>query len=257
MSRTFISYQPKQSEANQAIVSRLHSLAAEHTRFGVWQFHRLLRREGFVINHKRTERLYRQEKLSLRLKRRRKFKSKGTGLPPEIRKPNDLWSMDFIHDSTATGRPFRVLSVLDVFSRTCLELEADFSLTAERVVRTLDILKAERGLPKAIRMDNGPEFSGRSLHQWAEENKVRLVFSRPGKPTDNAHVESFQGKFRYECLSANIFTNIQEAKQIIAQYRNTYNQFRPHRSLRGMTPDEFVAAHSKPPQPISLTLSVV
>lgn len=235
VSRCLIAYLAKQSALNQKVVLRLRELAAKHSRYGVWVFHRMLRREGFEINHKRTERLYRMEKLGLRQKKRKKFKSTKVFPVAVISKPNEKWSMDFIHDSLWNGRNFRTLSVLDIFPRENLRLEVDTSMGGHRVTRVLDEICSVRGFPESIGIDNGPEFRSRQLYQWSIKNNVRLDFSRPGKPTDNAFVESFHGKFRNNCLNENYFQSLKEARTIIENWRIDYNTSRPHRSLNGST----------------------
>lgn len=256
-SRTFLRYQSQHSELNEKIITRLHDLATQHTRLGVWIFHRMLLKEGFHINHKRTERLYRLERLSLRLKKRRKFKS-TTRIPSVvITKPNQKWSMDFIYDTLWDGRKFKTLSVLDIFTRENLKLEVDTSLGSVRVVRALNDICQLRGFPESIRLDNGPEFTSRLLYDWATRHGVVLEFSRLGKPTDNAHVESFHGKFRNECLSEHYFISIKEARWIIENWRITYNGNRPHRSLQGLTPDEFMRQYQLQQNPGKFYLAVV
>ena len=207
----------------------------------------MLQREGYKINHKRTERLYREEGLSLRLKRRKK---RGRHLRVVMDRPermNQHWSMDFVSDSLFNGRKFRVLTVVDDFSRECPVLEADHSLTGQRVSRVLDRMALTRGLPEVITVDNGPEFISKALDLWAFENKVKLRFIQHGKPVQNAYIESFNGKFREECLNEHVFVNLHSAQEIIESWRRDYNANRPHSSLNNMTPEEFSAAfnHAK------------
>lgn len=155
--------------------------------------------------------------------------------------PNERWSMDFIHDKIWQGRRFRTLSVVDTFTRECLALEVDTSLGGERVKRVLESISQDRGLPSSIVVDNGPEFISQVIDEWAYRREVKLDFIRPGKPTDNPYVESFHGKFRSECLDVHYFLSMPEARMIIKEWRDEYNTFRPHRSLKGMTPQEFAA----------------
>ena len=160
---------------------------------------------------------------------------------------NQHWSMDFVSDSLFNGRKFRVLTVVDDFSRECPVLEADHSLTGQRVSRVLDRMALTRGLPEVITVDNGPEFISKALDLWAFENKVKLRFIQHGKPVQNAYIESFNGKFREECLNEHVFVNLHSAQEIIESWRRDYNANRPHSSLNNMTPEEFSAAfnHAK------------
>ena len=218
----------------------MRELAEQQKRFGSPRLHILLKREGLVVNHKRTERLYHEEGLALRKKRRRKG---ATGIrvvmiPPEKR--NERWSMDFVTDSIVNGRHFRALVIVDDYSRECPAIEVDTSLGGRRVVSVLEKLAESRGLPEVITMDNGPEFAGRALDEWAYRKGVKLNFIRPGKPIENAYAESFIGRFRDECLNENWFINLNHARQVIESWRLDYNEDRPHTSLGGLTPYEFV-----------------
>jgi len=204
-----------------------------------------LKREGFMVNHKRTERIYKSEGLSLRIRRRKKFAAVVRNPLPEAIKPNERWAMDFISDSLWSGRKFRTLSVVDTYSRECLNVEADTSLPGHRVVKVLDRLADTKGLPESIRVDNGPEFISKVLDEWAYRNGVTLDFIRPGKPTENPYAESFHGRFRDECLNENYFLDLQEAKDIIESWRIEYNTFRPHSSLDYQTPEEFLKQYEQ------------
>ncbi len=221
------------------IRARLRELAEQRHRFGAPRLHILLRREGYLINHKRTERLYREEGLSLRLKKRKKRQSHLRILLDRPERINQHWSMDFVSDNLYNGRRFRVLTVVDNFSRECPAMEADHSLTGQRVARVLDRIALVRGLPQVITVDNGPEFISKALDLWAVTNQVRLRFIAPGKPVQNAFIESFNGRLRDECLNEHIFVNIHNAQQIIESWRQDYNTNRPHSSLKNMTPEEF------------------
>ena len=207
--------------------------------------HTLLRREGHLINHKRTERLYREEGLSLRLKKRKKRVSHLRVVMDRPIRINQHWSMDFVSDSLYNSRRFRVLTVVDDFSRECPALEVDHSLTGKRVTRVLERIAMTRGLPEAITVDNGPEFISKALDLWAYQNNVKLRFIEPGKPTQNAYIESFNGKFRNECLNDNVFVSLHSAQKIIETWRLDYNSERPHSSLNGMAPTEFARTFEK------------
>jgi putative transposase len=240
VSRTVMYYQPKLSELNEHLRQRLKTLAEKHRRYGHIRLHVLIRREGCIVNHKRTERLYRAEGLSLRIRRRRKFASVVRNPLPPATKQNERWAMDFIQDSLWSGRKFRTLSIVDTYTRECLNVEADTSLPGPRVVRALDRLAELKGLPESIRVDNGPEFISKVLDEWAYRNGVKLDFIRPGKPTENCYAESFHSRFRDEFLNENYFLCMQEAKDKIEEWRIEYNTFRPHSSLDYKTPEEFL-----------------
>jgi putative transposase len=202
----------------------------------------MLKREGLVINHKRTERIYGEEGLSLRRKRRRKGAAGLRVTMPSPERPNQRWSMDFVTDSIVTGRRFRALAIVDDYSRECPAIEVDTSLGGARVVSVLERLSQTRGLPEVITTDNGPEFAGKALDEWAYRRGVRLNFIRPGKPIENAYAESFNGRFRDECLNTNWFMNLKHARDVIEDWRRDYNEVRPHSSLKDRTPKEYAEA---------------
>jgi len=202
----------------------------------------MLKREGLVINHKKTERLYREEGLALRRKRKRKGAAgiRVVMAPPQ--RVNGRWSMDFVTNSTVTGRRFRALTIVDDYSRECPAIEVDTSLGGRRVVSVLDRLAETRELPEVITIDNGPEFAGKALDERAYRKGVKLNFIRPGKPIENAFVESFNGRFRDECLNTNWFLSARHAREVIEEWRRDYNEVRPHSSLKGNTPREYAEA---------------
>jgi putative transposase len=216
----------------------MKQLAQAKPRYGVRRLHTLLRKEGLVINHKRTERLYRKEGLAIRTKKAKK--QTAIRLPLPIPKhTNELWAMDFIHDSTSAGKRFRCLTILDTYSRECLAIRVDTSIPARAVVDTVDRLIETRGKPSAIITDNGPEFTSRAFHAWAYGKGIRLCFIQPGKPMENAFIESFQGRLRDECLNLHWFRTVQSAKETIEHWRREYNTERPHSSLNNLTPAEY------------------
>ena len=219
---------------------RLKDLAAARVRYGYERLHTLLVREGWQINLKRVYRLYHEEGLSLRLKTKQKRISERRVPLSRPVAPNECWSMDFVHDRLADGRPFRLLTLVDNFSRVSPAIECDFSLNGPRVVAVLERLK-ESGLPQTIKVDNGSEFISKALDAWAHHHGVKLEFSRPGKPTDNAFIESFNGRLRQECLNQNWFLSLADARETIENWRQDYNEYRPHSSLGQQTPSEFVA----------------
>jgi len=241
MARTSCRYAPQRSEQEEKLRGRLRTLAGERRRFGYRRLTVLLRREGWAVNHKRVYRLYRQEGLGVR---RRKRKRIGAGERQALAiptRPNQRWSMDFISDALSEGRKFRSLNIVDDFSRECLAAEVDTSLTGTRVVGVLERLRERRGLPQILVTDHGPEFAGRALDVWAYEQGVKLYFIEPGKPVQNAFIESFNGKMRDECLNEHWFLSLGEARQTIEAWRRDYNEVRPHTSLGNRTPQEFAA----------------
>jgi putative transposase len=225
-----------------ALRVRLRDLAATRVRYGYRRLHILLRREGWLVNHKRVYRLYQEEGLGIRAKRRKKRVSGSRVLPPPARLPQERWSMDFLTDGLVDGRRFRVLTIVDNVSRVSPAIEVGVSLTGERVVAVLEQLQRTTGTPKRIAIDNGPEFISKALDAWAYHNGVQLEFSRPGKPTDNAFVESFNGRFRDECLNQHWFTSLEEVRQTVEAWRIEYNTERPHRALGQQTPAAWAAA---------------
>ena len=223
--------------------SRLRELAEHRRRFGSPRLHVLLKREGLVVNHKRTESIYREEGLSLRLKKRKRRPAGIRVKLPMPQKPNARWSMDFVQDALQDGRRFRALTVVDDFSRECPVIEVDTSIGGFRVVRVLDQLSQTRELPETITVDNGPEFAGKTLDEWAYRKGVKLNFIQPGKPVQNAYIESFNGRLRDECLNESWFKNLDEARSIIEDWRIDYNRVRPHSSLDDLTPEEYAQRH--------------
>lgn len=219
---------------------RLCALAQANIRYGYVRLHVLLRREGFIVNRKKVYRLYREEELKLRVKKRKRLTSVQRVRPEETTAINQRWTMDFVHDTLSCGRKFRALSVVDCHSRECLAVEVDTSLTGERVVRVLERLRDERGVPQVIQTDNGSEFTGCKVDQWAYKNGVKMFFIEPGKPTQNGKIESFNGKMRDECLNLEWFTSLHEAKTLIEDWRDRYNQVRPHSALGNLSPLQWV-----------------
>ena len=232
-------YEAVRREANEALRSKLRELAMVRRRFGYRRLHALLRREGFAVNHKRVYRLYVEEQLWVRKRgRKRRLGVPRTAMlvPKQI---NEVWSVDFVSDALVSGRRFRALTIADDFSREAPAIEVDTSLGGVRVTRVLDRLQQERGLPLQIRSDNGPEFISKAVEQWTYEHGVEWHFIEPGKPIENAYIESFNARFRDECLNENWFINLADARQKIEAWRQDYNQRRPHSALGYRTPEEF------------------
>ena len=234
-----------QPDRNGPARQRLRELAGERRRWGYRQMHEVLRREGILINHKRTERLYREEGLQLKTRKRKKSAATLRVPLPYPEKINQRWAMDFMSDNFADGRRFRVLNILDVYSKESLAMVVDTSINGERVTKVLDYLCWVRGLPEVISVDNGPEFSGKVMDNWAWKNNGKLDFSRPGKPVDNAFIESFNRTVRLECLNDNWFLSLKHAQEVIEEWRNDYNNVRPHSALNGQTPAKFAAQNTE------------
>jgi len=213
--------------------TRLKALASKYPRYGYQMLHAMLRWEGLVMNHKKTYRLYREEGLQVKRRRRKRLvpRPRVPMVPPSG--PNQRWSLDFVSDQLANGRRFRVLNIVDDYSRVCPAQIIDFSISGERLARFLDELKS---LPREIVLDNGPELTSKAMFLWSQKTGVRLSFIQPGKPVQNAFVESFNGRFRDTCLNEHWFTSIQEARQIINRWRHHYNTERPHSSLGYLPP---------------------
>ena len=235
---------------DSVIRMRIRDIAMTRVRYGCRRISILLRREGWRDNHKRIHRLYCLEGLNLRTKRNKRSRAgahrmeriKLTGI-------NQLWSMDFVSDQLFDGKKFRALTIVDNFSRKCPVIEVGQSLKGTDVVDTLNRIKEETGdLPKRIQVDNGPEFISKELDRWAYENNVTLDFSRPGKPTDNPFIESFNGSLRDECLNTNWFLSLSDARAKIESFRRDYNSYRPHSSLQGMTPEEAEKESTEKPE---------
>ena len=219
---------------------RIKEITDTRVHYGYRRVHVMLRREGHADNVKRVYRLYRAEGLSLRLKRPRRNKAAKLRQPEQFAFAiNEVWSMDFVADALFDGRKLRMLTVVDCYTRECLAIDVGQRLKGEDVVNTLNRICAERGLPRAIKTDNGSEFISKIMDKWAYERRVELDFSRPGKPTDNARVESFNGRLRQECLNAHWFLSMENARDKIAAWRTYYNESRPHSALDWATPAEF------------------
>ena len=233
------------SVANEqaALRIRIRDLAQTRVSYGYRRIHLLLEREGWKVNHKRVYRLYKQEGLVVRAKRhRRHVTSCRREEIPEAQSANEIWSMDFMSDELFNGQRVRLLTLVDNFTRESLAIEVDRSIGGQRVVEILMQIARERSLPRTIKVDNGTEFTSKRLDQWAYFNGVELDFSRPGKPTDNAFIESFNGRFREECLNASWFLSLEDARGKVEEWRMYYNKERPHGALGNLAPTEFAIA---------------
>lgn len=238
IARSTVQYHSVRPE-DRELRARLKALAEERRRWGYRMLHVLLEREGHELNHKRVYRLYREEGLQVRRRRRRKRAVRPRRVMETPGAANERWSMDFVHDQLASGRQLRCFTVVDDFTREAVAIDVAHSIPGERVAAVLDRTGLVRGFPRSIVCDNGPEFTSRVLDQWAHERAIELSFIRPGKPVENAFAESFNGTFREECLNEHWFLSLREAKREIEAWRIDYNEVRPHSSLGNLTPAEF------------------
>ena len=235
--RSSIRYRARPRD-NEAVLGALKALAGVYRRSGYRQLTRMLRRRLGPVNHKRVHRLYRKHGLQVPVRRRRRLKRMPRQPMTAPSRRNECWSMDFVHDRTTPG-PLRTLSVLDLCTRQALVLTAARSMPSERVIRIVEQAAKVYRLPERTVVDNGPEFTSRSMQRWAKDHDIELHFIEPGKPTHNAFIESFNARLRDECLNEHVFSNAQEAQTTLEQWRQYYNEQRPHGSLGGQTPNEF------------------
>ena len=234
-------YRKSKAKDQSALRLRIREIAYARPRFGYQRIHVMLRREGWPVNKKRVRRLYRLEGLQLRTRiRRRKHMCLHRGPVPQPTAPGERWSMDFVHDQLLDGRPFRMLTVVDQLSRERPLIEVDFSMSGHKVAAALDRRLADGPLPISLTVDHGTEFTSKALEEWAWQRGIKLDFTRPGKPMDNGHIESFNGRLRDECLNVNQFLSIDDARAKIEAWRIDYNRHRPHGSLGHLTPSEFI-----------------
>lgn len=241
LSRVAARYQ--KSTNNDALEARMKELALEHNRYGYRRIWALLVREGWIVNIKRVWRLWQKNHLQVPKKKRRQ-RRQGRGVqtfPTKALAPDHIWTLDFVHDSLRHGRRLRMLSVVDEFTREAVQIHVDYSLKSQDVQQVLEKLFRERGAPCYLRSDNGSEFIERALNKWLKQQGTESIFITPGSPWENGKCESFNGKFRDECLNAHWFRTLREARVLIEMWRKKYNTFRPHRALRYATPAEFAA----------------
>ena len=236
LDRSSYRYEPR-PDHNAALRQELISLARQKPRYGYRRLHALLIRRGFPVSAQRLYRLYRAEGLMVRRLKRKRLSR--VAVAPHLVRSNQEWALDFVSDSLATGRGIRVLAVVDSFTRENLSLETDTSLSSRRVTRSLEQVIERRGMPETIRCDNGPELTSRHFLSWCEERRIQLIHIQPGRPMQNGHVESFNGRLRDECLNANWFRTVADARAKISAWRDEYNGERPHSSLGYRTPNEF------------------
>ena len=230
ISRKAMRYRPVCQDRDTALIDRLKALGEQYPRYGYLVLHGMLRDEGLVKNRKRTYRVYTALSMQVRTRKRKKLTRPRIPIPvPNA--PNERWSMDFVHDQLADGRRFRVLCIVDDYSRVCVGQLVDLSISGARMVRFLQQLAQTRGLPKTVVLDNGPEMTSKAMFLWSREASVKLHFIQPGKPTQNAFVESFNARFRDSCLNLHWFKNLADARRTIHDWWTHYNHVRPHSSL--------------------------
>ena len=243
--RTALRYEPVRPARDAPLRERLRELAAEYPRWGVPRLHWRLGREGAHVNYKRVERLYRLEGLAVR-RRSRKRLAVPRVPRPVVEQPNETWSIDFVSDQLASGRRFRSFTVIDSCTRECLTITVAHSLPSTAVIAALEAVIATRGQPVRLSLDNGSEFRSRAFDAWAADRGIALLFIQPGKPIQNSHIESFNGKFRDECLNQHWFLSLRDAQFHIERWRRSYNTDRPHEALHPMTPIEFARTFLSP-----------
>jgi putative transposase len=238
LGRSTCRYRPRRQDWPM-LRDRLRTLAGERRRFAYRRLHVLLRREGFLVNLKRIYGLYTQEGLTVRRRKRRRRVPRGVPRLPAPMRINERWSLDFVLDVLDDGRRFRILTVVDDFTRACLAIDVDTSIDGRRVAQVLQRLIETRGTPARLVTDNGPEFISRALDAWAYAHGIELHFIEPGKPNQNAYVESFNGQMRDECLNEHWFMSLGQARETIETWRQDYNAVRPHSALGDIPPEEF------------------
>ena len=242
LSRTVLRYEARGERDCGVLRSRILLLASQRRRFGYRRIHALIRREGLTVNCKRVQRIYCEERLQVTRRKRRRGVAVERRTLEVPQAPNEVWSIDFVSDSLEHGRRLKCLTIVDDYTKEAIDIPVDHGISGEYVTRVLDRVGQFRGLPQVIRTDQGPEFTGNALDRWAYRNRVTLRLIQAGKPTQNAYVESFNGKFRDECLNEHWFRSLAEAREIIGAWRADYNQRRPHSALGYQTPAEFAAA---------------
>lgn len=241
--RSSFSYQIK-AKQDDKYCELLTELVTNRPSIGFWLSYRRIRRMGEIVNHKKLYRIYTSMKLNIRRRAKKRLPAR---LKQQLFQPsalNEVWSIDFMSDSLWDGRKIRLLNIIDDFNREILTIETDTSLPTLRVIRCLEELSKNRGLPKFIRVDNGPEFISDKLDSWCKQNKIQLIFIQPGEPTQNAYIERFNGTFRRDVLNAYVFKSINEVREISEEWMYDYNNNRPHKSLQNKTPYEYATEHA-------------
>lgn len=239
VARSSFSYKPVVKDDGQ-LIELLNQLIENHPAIGFWQSYHRIRRKGFLFNHKRVYRVYTALKLNIRRRYRKRLPARVKQVLFKPEGINQVWSIDFMSDSLWDGRRFRLLNIIDDYNREVLSIEADLSLPTIRLIRVLAMLKQERGLPKMIRVDNGPEFISHKLDLWCKEHKIDLIFIQPGKPMQNGFVERFNGNIRRELLNAYVFKTLSEVREKADDWMIDYNYHRPHKALNFRTPNDIL-----------------
>lgn len=239
LSRSAYLYKPAEKR-DHSVTKALLLASKEHPRWGFEKLFALLKNQGYKWNHKRVYRVYKENNLNLRSKKKKRLKRAALQPLCQSLKPNVEWSMDFMHDALSSGRSIRTFNIIDNYSREALAISIDYSLPARRVVQTLDQLKLVRGLPRRVRVDNGPEFVSNQLSQWAQNNNVELVFIQPGQPHQNGLIERFNRTYREEVLDYYVFKSVDQVRDLTYKWLKAYNSKRPHCSLGNKSPHEFM-----------------
>lgn len=236
--RSSYRYKTKKTEDN-ALINEIKKIAKRHSYYGYRRIHAVLRKKKIIVNRKKVYRIYKMLNLAHRVKRKKRYWNISKGVQEQARFANDIWAMDFMSDSLENGNKIRILNVIDTHSRECVLIDISRHFPSERVIKCLEKIMQNRTKPNSIRLDNGPEYISKALFKWAKEKKIELYHINPGKPYENGHMESFNGKFRNECLNRNIFRSILEAKILTENWRVFYNKERPHSSLGYETPEKY------------------
>ncbi len=239
MPRSTFLYDPKPND-DHFIISEIDEILSKNSKYGCGMIHLKLRQRGIQINHKRTERIYKEQGLQLKARKRRKKIASVERVPVELPdEPGKIWALDFIHDSVGFQKKLKILTVIDPVTNYSPVIHVDFSITGKNVSDILERTCESIGYPEFLKCDNGPEFRSQELDRWCYDNGVKIIFSRPGKPADNCHIESFNGTFRYECLNAHYFKTLKDSRAIIMDWLTEYNEERPQKRLKGMTPKQY------------------
>ena len=238
LSQSTIRYKRKRKQ-DEEVINELQALVEKHPTIGFWKCYYRLRRQGHEWNHKRIYRVYTSLKLNIRRRCKKRLPARVKQALFQPQSINEVWSVDFMNDALWDGRTFSLLNIIDDYNREVLHIEVDTSLPTTRLIRSLEYLREFRGLPKMIRVDNGPEFISQKLDQWCKDNKITLVFIQPGKPTQNAYVERCNGNIRRELLNAYVFTSLDEVREKAEEWRMDYNCSRPHQALGFVPPAQF------------------
>ena len=239
MARSTYLHDPKPND-DHLIINEIDVILSKNSMYGCGMIHLKLRQKGILINHKRTERIYKEQGLQLHARKRRKKIASVERLPVELPEyPGVIWALDFIHDSVGFGKKLKILTSIDPVSNLSPLIHTGFSITGKDVSEILEKACESAGYPEYIQCDNGPEFRSRELDKWCYNNGIKMIFIRPGKPSDNCHIESFNGTFRNECLNAHYFKTLSQARELISYWWKEYNEERPQKRLKGMTPIQY------------------